>query len=310
MLNLFSIFQNFFNTKEISDDNLKKFSQDHIQRITVNNGSGLFTIILNEMVAAYTAYFGNITEEDLAFAVQQSLTMSTDNLLQTFKDTVSRKEGIIKDTYGKGSPTYQEFFPLGVDEYHQANKSNVETLMSRMVSSATAHIADLGLPFVNLFRDIKDNYTIARNLQLAKKGEVSTERVETGTTRDVVEVQVCKNIHFIGYTFPGNDAECMKFFDQSIIRPSQSSDSDGIGRAAGIITHETTGAVLADVVVDYVGLFTPSKKSKSDGTYKAANAPLGAQRVRFVKPGFISLEVPIIIGDVGDTPLNITLRPE
>lgn len=310
MINLQTLFVNFFNTDRISDDNLKKFAQDHIQRLTNNNGSGMFTTMLTDTNNAYTSYFGKITDKDLAFAVQQSLTLSADNLMETFKSSVSQKEGLIRSTYGKDSPVYQEFFPLGLSEYGQATKANIETLMTRMVNSATAHIADLGLPFKTLFADIKNNYIAARTAQLAKISQVSTTRTDTHTTRDVIEVQLCKNLHFIGFTFPGNADRCMDFFDQSIIRPSQSSDSDGIGRAVGIITNETTGIVLQDVVVDYADVPTPSKKSKSDGTYRSSNVPIGGHRVRFSKPGFTTLEIPVVIVDAGDTPLNITLRPE
>jgi hypothetical protein len=310
MINLQTLFENFFNTDRISDDNLKKFTQDHIQRLTNNNGSGMFTELLTDTNTAYTTYFGKITDKDLAFAVQQSLTMSADNLMETFKSSVSQKEGIIRGTYGKDSPVYQEFFPLGVSEYSNATKANIETLMTRMVNSSTAHVAELGLPFKTLFTDIKTNYIAARTAQLAKISEVSTDRTDTHTTRDVIETQLCKNLHFIGYSFPGNADRCMDFFDQSIVRPSQSSASDGIGRAAGIITNETTGVVLQDVVIDYADVATPSRKSKSDGTYRSSNVYIGGHRVRFSKPGFTTIEIPVVIVDAGDTPLDITLRPE
>jgi hypothetical protein len=287
----------------------KKFTQDHIQRITANNGGGLFTTLLNETVTAYTAYFGNITEEDLAFAVQQSLTMSADNLIKTFKDTTSQKEGIIKATYGKGSPTYQEFFPLGLTEYSNATKANVETLMTRMVSAITVHVADLGLPLKNLFADIKSNYITARNLQLAKIGEVSSEKTQVRSTRDVIEVQLCKNLHFIGYTYPGNADRCMDFFDQSIIRPSQSSDSDGIGRAAGTIIDSVSGLPVVNAVIDYTDVAVSSKKSKELGAYKSANVPVGSHHIKVTHPGHQPFEADINIVDEGDTPLNISLIP-
>jgi hypothetical protein len=310
MTNFLEIFKNFFDTPKLSDDNLKKFTQDNIQRMTANNGGGTFTQLITDTTVAYTSYFGNITDKDIALALQQALTLTADTLMDNFKASVSQKEGLVKSTYGKDSPTYQEFFPHGLTEYSNATKATIETLMARMVAGATAHEADLGTPFKTLFTDYQTNYTSARNAQLGKMAVVSTERTETHSTRDVVEVQLCKNLHFIGYTFPGDADRCMDFFDQSIIRPSQSSASDGLGRAAGIITNETTGAVIAEVVVDYLNEQTPSKKSKVDGTYRAANIGIGGHTVRFSKPGFVTRDVPIIIGDVGDTPLDITLIPE
>jgi len=310
MINFFNFFENIFDTDRISDDNLRKFCEDHIGRLTQNNSGGEFTIILTDITNKYTLYFGKMSNEDIAFAVQQSLTATVDNLIESFKDEASKQEKLISYHFAETTPAYQEFYPQGVTEYRNATKANVELLMARMVSACTAHQAVLGPAIVTLFTGFKTNFPLARNAQILKISEVTSDKTLTATTRNDIETQLIGNLHFIGFTFPGNPTRCMDFVDQSIIRASQSSASDGIGRAAGIITNETTGIPIGDVVVDYVGLFTPSKKSKPDGNYKAANAPVGAQHVRFSKPGFIAIEVPIILDDAGDTALDISLRPE
>jgi hypothetical protein len=310
MINLFSLYQNLFGTKEISDDNLKKFVQDHLQRMVANNGGGVFTDRITETTLAYTGYFGNITDKDTALAMQQALTLTADTIIAGFKSSVSQKEGLVRSTYGKDSPTYQEFFPHGVTEYTHATKANIETLMNRMATGATAHVADLGVPFKTLFADYKTNYTTARNAQLAQMGHVSTERTETHATRDVIEMQLCKNLHFIGFTFPADADRCMDFFDQSIIRPSQSSDSDGIGRAAGIISDGVSGLPIYNAVVDYTDVAVNSRKSQVDGAYRSANVPVGTHHIKVVHPGHTPFEADINIVDEGDTPLNISLIPE
>jgi hypothetical protein len=310
MFNLRSIFENFFlfSRTRISDDNLKKFVEVHIARLTANNTGGDFTTILNDMVAAYTAYFGNITDKDLALAVQQSLTLAADNLIANFKKTVSQKEGTIKSAYGKGSPTYQEFFPHGLTEYSNATKANVETLMSRMVASSTAHVADLTPAFVTLFTNIKSNYITARTLQLAKIADVGIQTTEKHETRATVEIQLCRNIHYIGFFYPGDGDRCMDFFDQSIIRANVDADSDGLGRVAGLIT-DTNGTPINDVVVDYPEEDRPSRKSKDGGKYKAVNVNTGPRKVRFTHPLHQVKEVTIMINDEGDTPLDVQLDP-
>lgn len=308
MFNLISFFDNFFEAARISDDNLKKFVQDHLARLAANNGGGDFTTILNDMTLAYTGYFGKITDTDLAKAVQQSLTMSADNLITTFKKTVSQKEGAIKSQYGADSPTYQEFFPYGLTEYSKATKANVETLMTRMVSSCTAHVADLGAAMVALFANIQSNYVTARTLQLSKIAEVSTDISDKHATRDVVELQLCRNVHYIGYSFPGNADRCMDFFDQSIIRPNVNHDHDGLGRAAGVVTDLDDDMPIKDVVVDYPYEGVASRSSKADGTYRAVNVHTGMRVVRFTHPLYETADLNINIVDEGDTPLNVKLK--
>lgn len=211
MINLTTLFKNHFDSSKISDEKLKVFSEDHIQRISVNNGSGLFTAIINDTVAAHTAYFGNITGEATNKAIQKSRTASVDNVISTFKEEVSRKEGHIKSLFGKDSVTYIEFFPRGISEYGSATKANVETLINRVVNVANTHSSEVGSDFINAFTNIQTNYTAARNAQLSKIGEVKANKTTTRTTRAALEIQLTKNLHYIGYTYPAMKPAACRF---------------------------------------------------------------------------------------------------
>lgn len=222
-MDLKKMFDNHFASDKmdyISDEELKDFSQDGMARITANNAGGLFTTILNDTLTAHTAYFGAITDKDIKFAVQQSLTLSKDNIVRTFKQTVSEKAGIIQGSFAGGvnAPEYQEFFPLGLTEYANATMGNIEVLMNRMVSASGTHAGTLGAAFVGIWTNIQSNYTTARNLQLNKKGEVGVARETVDTNRLPLELQWCRNLHFIGFTYPGNPDVCATFFNQSLLK--------------------------------------------------------------------------------------------
>ncbi len=217
MINLETLFKVPFDTDKISDDNLNKFTNDHIQRIIANNDNGQYDLMRDATITAYNEYFGSITDEDTVTALRQSLTKTTDNIIDEFKSTISQKEGLIRSIWGKEAPTYQEFFPYGLTEYSNLTKANVETLMKRMSLAATKYQDDLGENFAQLFTDFFNNYKAAREAQLEKKGKVSTDKTTTSAKRDVVEIQLYKNIHKLAIQFPGNPDRGMDFFDQSII---------------------------------------------------------------------------------------------
>src|SRR6185369_13694587 len=99
MLHFQSIFKNLFADKNISDDNLKAFTEDHLQRIVASNGGGNYAVILFDTQNSYNGYFGNIASEDLNMSIRKSLTLSADNLLKSFKKTVSQQEGTIKGLF-------------------------------------------------------------------------------------------------------------------------------------------------------------------------------------------------------------------
>ncbi len=287
---------------------LQKFTEDHLGRLTVNNSSGLFTTILNDTQAAYTAFFGKMADGDLAFSVQQSLTMSADNLLETFKKEISKHEGTVRSLYGVDTPDYIQFFPRGIAEYSWSNKKNVEVLMERFVHIANAHSADVGVAFINLFTNIQSNYKTARDSQLLKIGEVAVARVKKRSTRHDLEVQLCKNIYYIGFQFPTNTKKCMSFFDQSILHYRIRSATDGKGRLTGII--RSNGVPVANAIVEYIDIKVRKAKSKVDGAFRTPSVLMGLRKVRISKLNYKSVELEVVVEDKGDTKLDVELVAE
>lgn len=224
MIRLERFFKNHFDTKEISDNNIRKFTEVHLQRLAAKNGSGDFTQMISDTTDAYNLYFGKINDEDTKFAVQQGLTIAVNNAVEDFKSAVSRRSGLILSAFGKESPTYQEFFPLGLTEYSGATLQNVETLMNRMVTASTKYTAELTAAVSTEFQGYLTTYTAARAAQLLKKGEVTDAKSSTSQNRDVVEVQLMKNLLAIASMYVGDESACNDFFDQSFIRSSANEE--------------------------------------------------------------------------------------
>ena len=310
MLNLERFFKNIFNTKEISDNNTRKYAEDQLQRMIANNPAGIYNQLITDTTAAYNGYFGAITDEDSKTAIKEGSTIAMNNSMKAFQQDASQKEGIIKGTYGKDSATYQEFYPHGITEYTKATLGNVSTLMERMVTASTAHVADLGAPFVTLFTNHKTNFGTLRTAQLALIGTVAGKKDVSVTTRNAIEVQLMKNVFIIAYYNVGNLEAVNTYFDQSIIRHSQSSATDGIGQARGLTKHAVTGAPISNVEVTVLTAAVAATQSKTDGAYRTKNIPIGMHTLRFVKNGFIPKEVAKEIIDEGFTALDVTLTPE
>ena len=226
MIDLKKIFKNHFNTEKISDDNLRKFAEVHIERLAANNGTAQFTTMITNTTNAYTAYFGAMTNERTKYAIQQGLTIAMNNTVDSFKSFVSKKAGVINDIFDKDTPVYQEFFPFGVSEYTNATLATIESLMQTFVAAVERHSAELGAQMLSDAENFLNEYKAAREAQLEKIGEVKGQKVVTSTTRDVIENELMKNVYLIGSMFVGNIAQCMAFFDQSIIRPDNTKDEE------------------------------------------------------------------------------------
>ena len=227
MINLETLFKNHLNTNRISDDNMKKFAEIHLQSMSSNNGGGEFTQMITDTTAAYTGYYGSITDEDTKYTIQQGLTVTMNNAMEAFKDAVSTKAvHVVLTYYKKESAEYQEFFPEGATEYSHADLGNIEQLMDRMVTAANRHVSDLGIPFLTEMQGYKDAFTSARQAQLAKIGEVKDSKVDSSTTRDALENELMKNILRIAIMYLGDIPRCMVFFDQSFIRDGSNGSGD------------------------------------------------------------------------------------
>jgi hypothetical protein len=226
MINLKTFFKNHFDTKEISDDKMKKFTEVHLQMLISNNAGGEFDTLIADTTNAYQTYYGSISDEGARFALQQALTKAMNNTVEAFKKAASQKEGIIRGTFGKDAPAYQEFFPFGVGEYTHANLADIERLMDQFLTAANAHVAEVGIPFVTEFQNYKSAYISAREAQLLKKAEVTDLKTASTAKRDVVEIQLMKNLYTVAAMYVGNEDKCMDFFDQSFIRNGSNGGDD------------------------------------------------------------------------------------
>lgn len=224
-----TFFKNQFTGERFSNNTLKKFSEDHLARITANPGppGGPIILLIAPTGAAHLNYFGNISNVDVASAVQQGLTKSLDAKFKEAVDYMKRAESIIRYVYGKEAQTYQEFYPYGLTEYTNATKETIETLMLRFVAAATNN-PDPDLPgtLAAEVQTYHDDYQDLRAAQLGKKGDTDIQRAERNVARAALELQLWKNLLTISLAHLGDVDACTAYFDESILNAGNGSSED------------------------------------------------------------------------------------
>lgn len=314
MRDLRTWFSNPFADRNISYVKLNLFAADCIARLTNNNGSGLFTAILAQLVTAYQGYFGDINDVDLANAIQKSFTAAKDNVFNTFKATVSQQEGLVRSTFGKDDPIYLEFFPLGLSEYSKATLGNVETLINRLVDRGQAHSAQLGSGFLNTFQNIQTNYQAARTAQLGRKSTTSDQRTERHGTRAELETELFRAVFAVGMNFPGDVDRCMDFFDQTIIRSSnENDDDDATIKVSGRVTIAASGTPIVNARVVLAGGGGAIEVFTGVGGYYTIEVPNPeapeAGTLSVSATGFMSASSPVTINPDEDRNEDFGLHP-
>lgn len=226
MRNIHTYFKVIFDSSKISDDNLRKFAEIHLQRLSADNPGGIFTTLISGTTAAYQAYFGAIVDEATRAAIQKGMTLKMNDTLAAFIEAVRRQEGRIHAEYGKESAEYAEFYPQGLNEYNQASLADVETLMLRYAQAAERHAALLGQSFVDTFTDFHADFAAARTAQLLAIGEVKAEKSATRSNRDALEDQLMDNLLTLAMKFKRNADAGMAYFDQSFLRDTDKDDEE------------------------------------------------------------------------------------
>lgn len=224
MINLERFFKNIFATKEVSDDKLYNFADDHRARLAAQNPVDPLLAATNTKADAFQDARSG---KDVNFAQQQAKTILMNEKMNAFKSNVSIIANLINYTYASTPSTIQEFFPLGVTEYSDATLGNIETLMDRMVDRILAHVGDLGGNNHTLFDALKNDFIAARDAQLAKFGAVESFDTVRRAARTALELQLLTNLCTKAAAFPGEIHRLNDFFDQSIIR-SPGQDEEGI----------------------------------------------------------------------------------
>ncbi len=224
MISIERFFENQFDDKSISRQTLRKFTEDHLQRLAVQNTDNVYDAIINSTETAYQQFFGDLKDRDTSFALQQSRTKNMKNVLEAFKAKLQQREGLVKNAFLEDSPEYQEFFPAGLTEYTNATLANAETLMNRVATAFGAHSTALGAATATEFAGFVTQFKTARGTQLQQKGKVSDATEATEASRNVLEIQLTTNLLTIALNNIGNTAAAASFFDQSILYLKNTGD--------------------------------------------------------------------------------------
>lgn len=256
MINLLTFFKNHFDSSEFSNANWLRFVESHLQRMIRKNANSLYDERITLLRTAIEAFKKALNEEDTSFAQQQAQTKRTNDLIANFKSSVSQKEGIVRGTWGIGSPVYIEFFPQGLTEYAQATKGNISILMNRIAAKAQKYAADLAPSFVDMFVDFASQYNTIRAEQLTSIGDVAADKTLVHETRFALSVLVMQNLHFVAFRHVGDADGGMDFFDQSIIRRAGSNTIDEGEIFTGEVEASTTVTVIENISPDMTLVIT------------------------------------------------------
>ena len=206
MLNPIRLCFDLFDDEKLSNANLRGFTENFLIRASGNNPGGIYTTLIMDTTTKYTNFFGKITSELVKEAISQGLTIATTNAKVAVIGELSKLQNLVKYKFGETSTTYQEFYPHGMEEYHQAKIDDLAPLLDRFVTAAVTHLtaveAAQAITLTNAFKT-------ARAAQVTVFAEVDV--IESGKHADRKELT--KQLTFDFLTIASNNIDNPDGFD-------------------------------------------------------------------------------------------------
>jgi len=279
MIQIKRIFTNHFDSPFISDNRLKAFSEDHINKLSgwlQEHADAELSTMLTELVGKHNEYFGAITNEIAKFNYQQSQTISVDEAWEKVLDFIRYAEGVVIFKWGQNSGVYQEFFPQGITEYTRATKLTKETVLTQFLNAANNHTADLPPNFTADFATFKNDWKTKFTAQQQQIGLVKDANSQTATVRQPVEEQLAKHVLVLALKNIGKPEMVNDFFNESLLRPRRRSETIPAHTVIlkGTVTSDAVAQPNIQVRLLFPGSIVPvvvTTNAEGKFTYKADN---------------------------------------
>ncbi len=217
MIELAKYFRILFMSVNLSRERLKDFTESHIARLAANNPGGIFTTILNDITNAYNNFFGDLSSELTNVAVQEGKTIAMNESRLALEKNLSDNEKLIAFTYRNNLAVYEEFYPLGLTEYQNADLPTLESITTRYLNVLNSHSADFTAAFIAEYTTLQGTFVTNRSAQTTAKSNVDSERSDLSSSRTAVAQQLTKNLLTISLQYLGDETKADVYFDQSIL---------------------------------------------------------------------------------------------
>ena len=299
------LFGNIFDDKNITTTRLYNFGINADNKITAANTSKQYDAVLAALADPLLQLGIELGEVDTALAIQKGATLTNNQVLTTFKKTMSEQEPfILRAVGGKGTPAALEFFPHGLTEYSEATKTTMPMLTMRLNKAATKYATQLGTDLAPLLQAFENSWKTSRDTQQQQIGSVDGNRSDRDEVRIKAELALLFAIHTVSALNPGNITAGKALFDFPLLfAQTRHKHITLTGALAGSETHLLLNNTLKDT-------YTIDARNTDDNAVwclylgATATAPVPPDAI-ILQPGEHKNIVPSELGSLANTFLII-----
>jgi hypothetical protein len=250
MLNPQRLVNDLFDDNDLSDPMLRAFSDDHMLRLQNNNPGNIYDPLIADTTAAYTSYYGSMVSEETKESVTEGLTIAMNNARDAVLKDIANLQDLVIYKFGQDSSEYQEFFPLGMDEYYQARLDDLTTILDRFETAANLHLNVDHAGEVAEVSGLIADYKTARQNQKDAFSETDTLRTERRENRKVLTMQLTKNFLTLALDFLEDPDRYDDYYDPQYLplRSGGGDDDDGDDSGGDDDDNDTTSVSITGLV--------------------------------------------------------------
>jgi len=206
---------NPFDSKRISSANLTTFAEKHAALLVSFNAPPALLEATSPLIDNFKLQLTDISNQE---GKKQAKTVSVDELIDEIKKYISRKGGVITDTFPADSPTYQEFYPVGRGEYTAAAKKNIQVLVERFRDACVNHKAELGEEIGNRMTAYARSLADARKNQITNMSGVKDKSSALESARNQLTKQLFINLLTLILKHIDDTEQVKNYFDTSMFK--------------------------------------------------------------------------------------------
>jgi len=211
------LFGDLFNDPHITNSRFYNFGKNTLGRFIGANTDKAYDVIISQLTIGVNDFGKDLGEVDTSAITGFGKRKTNDELLASFKKTMSDEEPFIGRILGIDSTAYLDFYPHKITEYSIATKTQMHILTNRVSVAATTNATALGETLTTLLKSFFTGWEINRTAQETQKGIVSDNKGDALITRKALEIILITAIHTVGLKLPGDVVSASAFFDFSLL---------------------------------------------------------------------------------------------
>lgn len=310
MLNPIRLCNDLFADEALSDLNLRIFAEEHLVRLTDpdNNPGGIYNTLITDTTAKYNAFYGKVTNELVKKATAEGTTITRNNARQAVYDKIVAVKGLVIYKFGETSAQFQDFFPIGLEEYHNAREGEVGALFERFRVKAVLHLTADFPAEVTAYTNLVNSFQTAFAAREAVVVQLDSAATGRHQDRKTLTMQLTKNLLTIATANIDNADKFDDYFNTTYLPITREADEP-----LAIAGAVPMGAI---VNIDLSSLGTGARPTKikffnpgaSTLRYYFSNSPAGFPAALFVDvaPGeVVEKEPDELDAGPGNTYLNV-----